>query len=297
MLSFKPLALEDKAWIDPIVFRENSRSADFNFGNLYMWDSSYRQLVAQAGNRLLVKPRYGPHPFYAFPIGSGDLRPVLEEMHAYAREHGFPFKLRGVTNDYKALLEEAFPGRFTYEADRAFFDYIYSAEALATLSGKKLHAKRNHINRFNMAYSWSFKPLSPALFPQCKEFLAQWTNRSGDPVPLENAAILRGFEAWHALNLEGGVLFANGRLVAFTVGEKIASDTFNVHFEKADPDVNGAYPMVNREFVRLILERHPEILYINREDDMGLENLRRAKLSYNPLYLLEKYTASWRDAP
>jgi hypothetical protein len=297
MLSFRPLALEDKAWIDPIVFRENSKSADYNFGNLYMWDLSYRQLVAQAGKRLLVKPKYGPLPFFVYPIGTGALRPVLEEMRSYSLEQGFPFKLRGVTIEHKALLEEAFPGCFAFEAEREYFDYIYSAEALATLSGKKLHAKRNHINRFEMVNSWNFKPLSPALFPQCMEFLTRWTNGNGAAVPQENTAMLRGFESWYALGLEGGALFVNDRLVAFTIGEKIASDTFNVHFEKADPDVNGAYPMVNREFVRLILSRHPEILYINREDDMGLENLRQAKQSYYPLFLVEKYTACWRDEP
>ncbi len=140
--------------------------------------------------------------------------------------------------------------------------------------------------------------MSPAHFPSCLELLEQWTDASvngNEGAAEEHEAILRCFEAWDVLGQEGGALFADGRLVAFTVGELITGDTFNVHFEKAYSDVNGAYPMVNREFIRQVLLKHPEICYVNREEDMGYENLRRAKMSYYPLFMVEKYTAYWRD--
>ena len=111
----------------------------------------------------------------------------------------------------------------------------------------------------------------------------------------EHAAIARAFEHYDALDLLGGALFAEGELVGFTVGEKISADTFDVHFEKARADLNGAYPTVNREFVKLVRERYPEIAYINREDDMGLENLRKSKESYDPDILLRKFTVRWRE--
>jgi hypothetical protein len=295
MLTFKPVSLEDKAWIDEIVFAENSRSADFNFGNIYMWDQSYRQQIARVGDRLVVKLCYWPLSFFAFPIGSGDLRPAVLAMRDHALAQGNHFLLEGVTKKHIAELKDAFPGRFLIEPERDYFDYVYSAESLATLSGKKLHAKRNHINRFEMQNDWRFEPLSPSHFPACTGLLEHWMLDYGEGADDEREAILRSFEAWDVLGLEGGALFAGERLVAFTVGERIASDTFDIHFEKSYADVTGAYPMVNREFVRHLIARHPEILYINREDDMGNENLRRAKQSYDPLFLVEKYTACWEE--
>ncbi len=207
--------------------------------------------------------------------------------------------MRGVTENHKKDLEELFPGHFQFEEDRDYWDYIYLAEKLATLSGKKLHGKRNHINRFIEEHTWSFQPITREIVPACMDMLAQWTTANADQlydgVEEEHVAIVRAFENFDALDLEGGALFSGDRLIAFTIGEKIADDTFNIHFEKAYSDIQGAYPMVSREFVRQILARHPEIVYINREDDMGKENLRRAKLNYFPAFMVEKYTAIWRD--
>ena len=116
-----------------------------------------------------------------------------------------------------------------------------------------------------------------------------------DGLEEEHGAIIRAFMRWEALGLEGGVLFADGQCVGFTVGEKISSDTFDVHFEKAYASIPGAYPMVCREFARQIMSDHPEIVYLNREDDMGHENLRSAKLEYRPEFMLRKYTARLKD--
>lgn len=298
MIPFKAIELRDKAWIDAAVQAEDSRSADFNFANMYMWDCSYRQLVADLGGRMVAKPKYMPFPFFAFPIGAGDLKAAIEQLRAYAEAHGFPFCVQGVTKENREVLEALYPGQMQFVADRDHFDYIYLAEKLATLSGKKLHAKRNHINRFLEANpDWRFVPMTSALLPACREMLDSWTKsyaESGaatDGLDAEYTAIVRAFTHFDALGLEGGLLYASEELIAFTVGEKISSDTFNIHFEKARADIQGAYPMINREFVRHVLSRHPEIVYINREDDMGLENLRKAKLSYDPAFLVEKYNA------
>lgn len=297
MISFKPIELSDKAWIDACVRAENARSADFNFANMYMWDESYHQLVAEVEGCLVAKPKYREHPFFAFPVGGGDKKRAMELLHAYAAERGFPFCVSGVTAEHRALLESEFPGRLQFTPDRDHFDYIYLAEKLASLEGKKLHAKRNHINRFleNYKDDWHFEPLTPALLPACREMLADWTKaylESGgelDGVGAEHKAIFRAFDHFEYLGLEGGALFVGGRMIAFTIGEKISADTYNVHFEKAHADIQGAYPMVNREFVRQILRLHPEIVYVNREDDMGHEGLRKAKQSYDPAFLVEKY--------
>lgn len=297
MLSFHPLTLADKPWIDKHVFEENSRSADFNFGNMYLWDGRYKQMVADSYHRLVILACAGGTPIYPFPIGGGDIYPVIGEMRDYAAAKGFPFVIRGLEKDDADKLETLFPGRFTFTADRDYFDYLYSAEKLATLSGKKLHGKRNHIHRFEEEHQWEFRPLTAGLFPDCLALLDRWTDRieSDERVAAERRAIFRAFESFDELGLMGGALFADGRMAAFTIGEKICSDTFDVHFEKAQADIQGAYPMINREFVRYIRSRLPEIAYINREDDMGLDNLRRSKLSYYPDILLEKFSARWLE--
>lgn len=297
MLTFHPLGIEDKTWIDERVFASGTRSADYNFGNMFMWDGRYRQLVCDFGGRLVVLAHAHGAPIYPFPVGSGELAPVIEEMRAFAVANGFPFVVRGVEESAMDELERLFPGKFEFSEDRKFADYIYSAEKLDTLPGKKLHAKRNYVNRFCAEHEWSFRELERRDFPACLELLRRWSageqENDGD-VSSEHEAITRCFEYYGELGLVGGVLFVDGELAAFAVGERISADTADVHFEKAVAEIDGAYAMINRELVRLMRARWPELEYINREDDMGLENLRRSKLSYHPEYLLRKFTATWR---
>ena len=298
MVQFHRVTIGDKPFVDKFVFVENSRSADFNFGNIYLWDTAYFQFLSCVGDRLLTKLKYEELPFFAFPIGSGDLRPAIEAMEEYVAHEGYQLRLRGVTDEHRELLEGAYPGLFSFEEDRACFDYIYLAEKLATFSGKKLHGKRNFCNRFEKEHKWEFRRLTRSLFPTCMEMLGFWQREFDTPpdgLEEEHGAIIRALMRWDALGLEGGVLFADDMCVGFTVGEKISGDTFDVHFEKAYADIPGAYPMVCREFARQILSDHPEVVYINREDDMGHENLRSAKLEYYPEFLLRKYTARITD--
>ena len=294
MLHFRKLSIADKAWAEPFIRAENSRSADYNFGNIYMWDGAFRQHLASVDGRLLTKLRYEDMPFFAFPIGSGDLKPAIDALTEFAAHRGYPLAIRGVTEEHRALLESAYPGRFCFAEDRDCFDYIYSIEKLSAFSGKKLHGKRNFCNRFEKEHSWEFRRLTPELMPWCMGMLGAWQGSYEAPpegLDDEHAAIVRGFMRWRKLGLEGGVLFADGKIAGFTVGEVISSDTFDVHFEKAFASMPGAYPMVCREFSRQIMSDHPEIVYLNREDDMGHENLRSAKQEYYPEFLLTKYTA------
>ncbi len=299
MIAFKTLTLCDKAWVDRIVLAENSPSADYNFGNIYIWDKRYRQLICQFQDRLLVKLRYEGKPTFVFPIGSGPLVPAVEALREFAAWKGTPFTLRGVTERHREQLEAAYPGRFDYAEDTDCADYLYLAEKLSTYAGKSLHGKKNHCNRFEAENDWSFVPLTREYIPGCLDMLDMWTEENLDrldkSVHYEHDAIIRAFAAYEKLGLEGGVLLAGGKIVGFSLGEMTSRDTFDVHFEKADIHLNGAYPMVCRELTRMLMARHPELVYMNREDDMGLEPLRQSKLSYKPELLLKKYTARWRD--
>ena len=295
MISFKTVTLCDKPWVDEIVRAENSRSADYNFGNIYIWDKYYRQLICRCGDRMLTKLRYEGKPAFVFPIGSGPLRPAVEALREFAAFKGYPLVIRGITPKHRELLEAEYPGQFTFDLEEKNCDYIYLAERLSTYSGKALHGKKNHCNRFEAENDWAWLPLTRELIPGCLDMLDVWTEENTErldkSVSHEHDAIIRAFAAFERLELEGGVLTAGGKIVGFSLGEMCSADTFAVHFEKAEINMNGAYPMVCRELTRMLMARHPGLVYINREDDMGLEPLRRSKQSYKPEYLLEKYIA------
>ena len=167
------------------------------------------------------------------------------------------------------------------------------------VSGKKLHGKKNHCNRFEADYQWEFVPITREWIPRCITMLDDWMEKNSErllpSIQEEYVSILRAFNAYEELGVFGGVLLANDKVVGFSVAEKISSDTADIHFEKAYTDINGAYPMVCREMARMIRQRYPEIRYINREDDMGMESLRKSKLSYRPVCLIKKYTARHID--
>ena len=131
--------------------------------------------------RLLTKLKYDELPFFAFPIGSGGVRPAIEAMEESCAHEGWQLRLRGVTDEHRELLEAAYPGLFSFAEDRDCFDYIYLAEKLATFSGKKLHGKRNFCNRFEKEHNWEFRPLTRELFPTCMEMLGFWQREFEEP--------------------------------------------------------------------------------------------------------------------
>ena len=298
MLTFKTITLDDKDWIDPIVFAENSRSADFNFGNIYIWNKYYKQLVARSGERMITKLRYGSSPAFAFPVGSGDLRRTVLELKEFADSRGYPLRIYGVEEKNVRLLEELFPGQFEYTLCEDASDYVYEAEKLSTYAGKAMHGKKNHCNRFEAEHEgWQFVPITRELIPSCMDMLSCWqeenAGRLEGSITYEHDAIVRAFAAYEKLKLDGGALLHGGRILGFSVGELCSEDCFNVHFEKADVNINGAYPIVCREMTKLAVARHPSVRYINREDDMGIPALRTSKLSYKPAFMIHKYIAKW----
>ena len=300
MIEFHAPTPADKAWVDELLARGNYRGCDYNFTNLYVWSRAYNQRIARVDDFLVthVCGRLGCS--YMYPAGSGDIAAVIRALEADAAEKGEPLRLVCLTPRQMAELEEFFPGRFAYTADRDGYDYLYEVERLAELGGKKLHAKRNHINRFvENNPTWTYEEITPATLPECLEMDKEWYRRSmvreglaeerdlGD----EGRALRLAMENYHALGLEGGLIRVYGEVVAFTIGDRLSADTYDVHFEKAYGELQGAYAMINREFARWVRARHPEIRYLNREDDMGVEGLRKAKQSYYPDLMVEKHTA------
>ncbi len=293
MIPFHPLSLTDKADIQATVYDTDCRNCDLNFMNLWGWRFLYDTEVTLYKGWLLFRFKAGGETVYMPPVGKGNCSDILQELIADAEAAEHPLVMLGACKNSLAKLEEAIPGSFTATADRNYSDYIYLRERLATLSGKKLQPKRNHANRFEKAHpDYVFAPLTPADFDECLHLEAEWSRLKPDEAlqrsySYERKAIGRVFENWDALGGMGGTLRIGGRLVAFTYGAPINYDTFDVCVEKADANVEGAYAVINRDFARHI---PPQYVYLNREEDLGIDGLRQAKLSYQPEVILDKYT-------
>ena len=278
---------------------ENSPSAGFNFGNIYLWNENHEQLVARADGRMVSKLRRGDQTAFVFPIGRGPLAPAVEAIREFAAVQGVPLVLRGLTEKHVAQLEEAYPGGFAYTENETCADYVYLAEKLATYSGKALHGKKNHCNRFEAENNWDFVPLTRELIPDCLDMLDNWmednAQRLESSILREYDALLRAFAAYEKLGFEGGVLRIQGKIVGFSLGEFTSPDCFDGHFEQPNGSINADYPMFSRELTRQLMAAHPQLKYMNREEDMGLESLRRSKQSYKPEFMVRKFTARWKN--
>ena len=291
MIDFKPLRLEDKPEVDRFLRSGGERGCEFSFANLYIWG---RQTAAVLGGRLVLFSQFNRKSVYPFPVGDGDLKPVVDAVMADAAERGIPCRLTGLVGEEKDLLEALYPGRWQFYCARDSFDYVYDIHALADLQGKKLQKKRNHFHRFQQAHpDYTVQPLTAENTALAEAFAADWYARrlAEDPqadLHLERRALTKALAHREDLGMEGLLLLDGGEVLAMTLGNPLNGDTFDVNFEKARSDVDGAYAAINREFARYLRDRHPELRFLNREEDLGMEGLRRAKLSYKPHHLVEK---------
>lgn len=293
-IDFKPITIDDKEVITSFTLPSPLRNCDLAFSNMCSWRFLYQSEYAVYKNFLLIRfyieEKNKKRIAYMRPIGNGDFRDALLQLEEDSWQHGHPLLMLGVTPISKDLLEEAFPGEFSYIPERDYFDYIYLREDLATLKGKKFQAKRNHVNKFKKQYAYEYEPLTAELVPECLEFEAKWykSNRTDDDqeeLTDERKSMIFALNHFKELNLLGGAIRIDHKLVAFTFGSPINQDTFGVHVEKADTDYEGAYSIINQEFASRIPEQY---VYVNREEDLGIPGLRKAKLSYNPTILLPK---------
>lgn len=294
MINFRPLELDDRTLVQRYTMGGTRRNCDLSFANLYSWQFMYQTQLAEKDGFLLIRFYLDNKLAYMMPIGQGDLKSIVACLIDDAREQGHPFKMWGICAEMRPLFEEAFPDTFELVANPNNFDYIYTRETLATLRGKKLQSKRNHLNKFRTLHpNAEFKPLTPELVPDCLRLEAEWCKANdcaeNESMQHERIALTRALKSMTELDLTGGVLYVDGKIAAFTYGCPINSFTFDTCVEKADTDIEGAYAMINYEFANSLPETYR---YINREEDLGLEGLRKAKLSYQPDTILQKYTAT-----
>lgn len=293
IISFRKIELEDKDLFDKVFEKTNPQGSHLNFSNLYMWLEVFKYEFAMVDNFMVITAKKDGVRGAFFPQGEGDVAPILEKLRVDAGERGIVFCLIGLTAAECDLVEGLYPGLFAVEDMRDAYDYVYGVDKLADLVGNKLSGKRNHINYFVKNNDWTFEVIDDHNFAEMRAMNVEWCElyeeESGDSFREETCAVARALNNYQVLGLEGGLIRANGQVIAFTVGEIQNNDTFISHIEKAYGEIRGAYQIINREFARYIRDKYPQIAYINREEDMGVEGLRRAKESYYPDKMIEKF--------
>jgi len=286
---FKPLDLEDREQITSVFRAHPPVTSELTFTNLFMWRNHYRFGWSMAGEVLLVAADPpGGQPFALPPVGGDDLTAAfrllvehIERVTAFPEIRRVPEK---VAQHYAELLG------LDAEEDPAHSDYVYRTESLITLSGRKYHRKRNHLNQFRSAYAYRYEPLTAALIGACLELQEEWCRLrecvDNQGLLSEEHAIHEALRHFPELDCSGAAIVVDGRVVAFSLGEPLNPETAVIHVEKANPEFPGSYAVINQEFCRHSWSAYT---YINREQDLGEEGLRHAKLSYYPDHLVTKF--------
>ncbi len=302
MREFSPLSVSDRSSVLPFLKNANKQGSEFSFTALYMWAGIFNtthSVVPSTSGPLLIfrscKEESEPYT-YLYPLTENGKEVTARETVQTISDlaPGEPFSLWSISEQQSNELLKAFPGQFDIRPIRSSFDYLYPASQLVQLGGKKLQPKRNLISGFKRLYpDFRTEIITPENIAECLKMNDEWCVMMGcrhnASLSEEKCAVHRAFQHFQELELEGLILRTEGRIIAFTVGEPLSNDTYIVHIEKAFPEYKGAYQAINQLFAEHIQEKHPDLIYINREDDAGDEGLRKAKLSYQPVYLVEKY--------
>lgn len=291
MIEFKPITFEDKEIYQRYLLDGNERGCEYSFANLYLWG---RQSATILHDHIVLFSQYNRRSVYPYPVGTGNKKNVLDAIISDAKERGIPCRITGLNPDTKQTLETLYPGKFRFHCDRSSHDYVYAIDDLADLSGKKYQKKRNHCNRFKSDNpNYMVEPLSKSNLTQVKEMIDNWyqTKLAENPDAdylMEQTAIYRALRHFHELEMDGLVLFIENEVIAVTLGSRLTPNTIDVQFEKAKGEINGAYAIINHEFARYLRDKYPEVQFLNREEDMGIEGLRIAKQRYFPHHMVEK---------
>ena len=288
-LDFHPVTVADKALFERLVTVSECRNCDMSFANIFCWQDTYNSQIALYEGFLLIRftTERGQNA-YMQPIGEGDRLAVINALAADATQIGEPLRLFGLDRDWSEFLSATFGNQFAICNVSEHSDYIYLCSDLATLSGRKYQPKRNFINRFVSRYSYRFERINDHNLKECIAINNLWLSQRGGGKSAEQMAVARAFANLNTLSLEGWILYADNTPCAFAIGSPINHDTFCIHIEKVDTTFDGAGAMINN---LVAVELNARFKYINREDDLGIEGLRRAKQSYHPVEMLSKYSA------
>ena len=296
IIDFHDLTKQDKPLLDRYFRSRYYDNSYFNFTNLFMWRIPYHVRWCEENGVLYMTCEWEGTLMAMQPFGPEEkMQEATDRYLAYFQEIGRPLLFVWLESGYAEFLEQYKGASFDIREDRDNFDYVYLAEKLISLSGRKLHSKKNHLNAFRKMYPQAeYLAITEEIIPACRVELESWyqmrlTDEPDDPfIDWERRAILEVFDDYEYFGLRGGAIRLDGRIIAFTFGEQLNTDSVVVHVEKADPNIRGAYPAINQGYVA---NNWSAMTYINREEDMGHEGLRKAKESYKPEKMIRRFNA------
>ena len=295
MLEWSIPEAEDEDWINSCIAVSGTMASDASFANIYLLRNKYSTKISRYKDFIIRKySGKGARCGYTFPLGKGDVAKALAEIEKDAKECGERLQFAFVTEEQKEVLENAMPARFCYSSDAGDSDYIYLRSELASLSGKAFHKKKNHFSKFVRTYpDYKYYEIGACNIYDVQKVADAWYYehlQDEDASQLaEYKAIKEALENFEELGLIGGIIYVNDSPCAMTIASKINENTVDVHFEKAVGEyaLNGGYAAINK----LFSEKLDGVTWLNREEDIGIEGLRKAKLSYRPKIMLKKYSA------
>lgn len=295
-MNFYVPSINDMNRIRDALSQNEKQNCEMSPANTVLWARRYATEIAFWEGEIVYRSLWeGKRYSYSCNLlNAKNPKGLFDQIVELAVAEPKKFQMHCMLEEEFQMIEKWYPGIYTFDYRRMDSDYIYLREKLATLSGKKLHGKRNHIHRFEEKYpDWCYEPITKNNEEDCSKMAMRWCflncadeqdNWEYDKID-ESKLVVYAIRHREELGLKGGALRVNGEIVAITLGEELTKDTFVIHFEKAFSQIQGAYPMINREFVRNELQKYT---YVNREEDLGQEGLRKAKLSYRPIILLNK---------
>lgn len=300
-LVFRPITLDVKPLIDAYTKPWTLECSDLSFTNLFIWGADGKMEYAEKENVLYIKLDFEGVPVFLWaPIpkygAEVDYRKAIYDGIAYMKNAGVEPTFRSVWTPFRDKILEACPELYSMPTDIAW-DYVYTRESLATLKGKKLHGKRNHINKFLSKYpNYEYRKLDSSMIQDCIALYDRWIGEkdaeAAKSLQDEKQSVCLALNHMEELGLTGGTIYIDGKLCAFTVGERLHPHMQLIHIEKGDTAYDGIFPMINQQYV---LHECMDVELVNREEDMGIEGMRKAKRSYNPVKMIEKYLLSTRD--
>ena len=240
---------------------------------------------------LCIIHKHGDEPMaVTYPLGNGNVKFVIQKLLAYFKEIGEKPLIRLYCEDSVSELQAAFPDTFVFTEDEDSHDYVYRTNDLINLSGNKYHSKKNHVNRFKSTYSYEYHTMTPKYRDMCLEMFNKWCETKTG-IEEQHEAVSELLSNWELLNITGGCITVDGEMVAFSFGEPLCSNNkiAVIHLEHANTDYTGSFATINQQFLE---NEWSDFEYVNREEDMGIEGLRKAKQSYHPAFMVKKYIAT-----
>lgn len=287
--NFEALSLKHQPLIEDFLRSHPPEISEMTFTNLYIWRYYYQFQVSMHKGFLtfLAQPPETP-PFFFPPLGKGDLFSWAYDCLDFLKARGVPPRLNRIPESILKELSSLLDVKTFF--DRNNSDYVYLTQNLIRLSGNRYHTLKNHINRFTKKYAWEYLPMTPELIAECLDLQEEWCRLKqcieSPSLLSEEQAIIEALTHIDLLNYKGGVIRIQGKVEAFTMGELLNPQTVVIHVEKGNPKLPGLYPLIQQQFLD---QEWSQILYVNREQDLGIQGLRKAKSSYHPEFMINKY--------